>query len=637
VATEVNSATWKLADLDLLERAGLATLYMTLRAAQEEGHNLAPLRCEPNDLQSRSVTVRWEGTAKQAFAQLFEWAWQVPGGVLYFPAVHHGAKYRENLHLRLPIHTGILGTFLQHRAQVQKAGKAVYKSVTVDEGQEIRLRYEPLDQQQLAPRRIIETILKTDSDLEAEVRLSSWLKPGCTTRYPSERTEPKRGWQEGPWKGTIKNAILLMMAPIACWYLRLPSQQAKKKSPQAGGPTVTKKQAPKWFSNWVMIVPDIRDLTEADQQFRRARLDLSFVDVASLGDAALRFVAKFATDDTRRQYHVGCRAVAMGRVTYYPNQNVRKRIMEFSPDPSKRRRYLALHNKMDNIWIPPDESVEWEGNIGDSVSDNDTTDNRPVGRIRVPSARGRIADNLVEDRPWYAELLVPQHWQLDLLESQRKKMKENQDEEGKTISLERLWFKNLQRQASRIRALVSENAMWDSPEERIFLRVMYDMLRTLMWKEIDALSRGGSRDLFKRIDDLIERIRRELENAKTRALLRDTLCKWLAKGGAHDAIRQNRAAVWGLVNHSHDWQKARDLARLALVTYESNTVSLSMEPEWSVLPEELQAKVVFDPERNALRFIGAMTEDERDALRNLFDAPKDQAAIDDLHRKSQEI
>jgi CRISPR-associated protein Cas8a1/Csx13 len=644
VETGLEKVEWRLSDggMDLLERAGLAALFMSLKAAEESQRKaeLSLLRWEASDLTSESVTLRWEeGTAIEAFTKLFKWAWQVNDGVLYLPAVHRDALQAANWHRRIPIHSGILGTFLQHRAKVQKAGKPLYRIVTLDEGREIRHRYEPLKQAELAPLKGLAEVFKTGFNLDEDVRLASWVKPGCTTRYPTERTTEMKGdWQLKPWKGPKKHALLLMLCPIACWYMRLPSQQSKKKNKQSGEASSSKKSGPKWFSNWVMIIPDVRNLEEASDGFYHARLDLSFIDVASLGDAALRFVAKFATDDARRRYHVGCRAIAMGRVSYYPNQNVRRGILDFSPELGKRRRYRILHNHMDNVWVPPKETVNWENETRDDAADGEVgISERPVGFIGVPSGRGRIADNLIADRAWYADLVVPLDWQLDHLEWQRKKRKESEDPDKETISIECLWFENLRRQAAKLRALSSEAAMWDSDDERIFLRVMHDMLSTLIWKEKEALLRGGTRTLSERVDNLIEKIRRDLENAKTQTLLRDTLSKWLVKGGAHDTIRQNRAKVWGLMNHLHDWQKARDLARLALITYESKSVVVSAEPDWSVLGEELQTKLDFDSERNRLRFIGAMTEAERDALQELFTATEDQNALDDLYRKSQEI
>jgi CRISPR-associated protein Cas8a1/Csx13 len=641
---EVKELTWDLADqgMDVLERAGLAALYISLKAAREAGQDLSPVSWQDQELTPTSVTVRWQqGKAKEAFTKLFEWCWQVKDGVLYCPAVHRTQLQAENLQYRLPLHAGVLGTFLQHRAQVQKAGKPVNKTLTLNEGEEIRVRYEPLQQVDLAPLKCLAQLMDATTDFQERVRLASWVKPGCTTRYPSERTaDAQADWQSKPWQGSLKQALLLMLGPMVCWYMRLPSQQSKAKGKASGESGGAKQRVPKWLPNWAVLIPDIEDLAFFDEEIRASKLDLSFTNVASLGDAALRFVIEFASDPFRRKHSVGCRAVALGRVSYYPNQNVRKCIMDFSPVPGKRKRYQVLHQKMDNHWVPLSQATELAGDAA-NATDDDAVEGEARGQlgfIAVPSARGRIADNLVAGRAWYSDLAVPLDWQLDSLEWQRKKKRDAEEENGQTISVERLWFENLCLQSPKLRALASEEVMWDSEDDRIFLRVMHDMLSTLIWKENKAAQeRGGTRTIGDRIEDLKEKIRRDLENAKTRALLRDTLSKWLVKGGTHDAVREHKDKVWGLLNDQYDWQKARDLARLALITYESKSVSISEEPDWSVLSEELQAKLDFDADRMRLRWIGAMSEEERDALKDLFTMPGDQAAIDELYRKSQEF
>ena len=96
--------TWNLSDpgMGLLERAGLAALYMSLRTAEELGmkSTLSPLSWSEDDLLPHSVTVRSTSDDRAAIAKLFEWAWQVRDGVLYLPAVHRALEVRDNRHLR---------------------------------------------------------------------------------------------------------------------------------------------------------------------------------------------------------------------------------------------------------------------------------------------------------------------------------------------------------------------------------------------------------------------------------------------------------------------------------------------------------------------------------------------------------
>jgi CRISPR-associated protein Cas8a1/Csx13 len=117
--------------------------------------------------------------------------------------------------------------------------------------------------------------------------------------------------------------------------------------------------------------------------------------------------------------------------------------------------------------------------------------------------------------------------------------------------------------------LIQETEMWDDDFERRFVEAFWSTLASLYAQEAKAVERGGSRRFEERLDDLNEDIRRSLMRAKTRVLLRGFLAELFAKSGRQPAVVQNRAGIWNLMDHPYDWKKARDLALLALATYES--------------------------------------------------------------------
>jgi CRISPR-associated protein Cas8a1/Csx13 len=117
--------------------------------------------------------------------------------------------------------------------------------------------------------------------------------------------------------------------------------------------------------------------------------------------------------------------------------------------------------------------------------------------------------------------------------------------------------------------LIQETEMWDDELERRFVEAFWSTLASLYAQEAKAVERGGSRRFEERLDDLNEDIRRSLMRAKTRVLLRGFLAELFAKGSRQPAVVQNRAGIWNLMDHPYDWKKARDLALLALATYQS--------------------------------------------------------------------
>lgn len=101
-------------------------------------------------------------------------------------------------------------------------------------------------------------------------------------------------------------------------------------------------------NNWVVAVADVRDLTKFAAKRRSLHLAPEFVDVASLGDAGLRFLAEFSTQEPRKDLKTGCRVIAMGYVKYYANQSVRKSILDVPPKTGSVRRYRRLHSVFPN-------------------------------------------------------------------------------------------------------------------------------------------------------------------------------------------------------------------------------------------------------------------------------------------------
>ena len=305
------------------------------------------------------------------------------------------------------------------------------------------------------------------------------------------------------------------------------------------------------------------------EEFNDARptlfLNPDAVDVASLGDAGLRFAAAYAARSLTKELSLACWVVAMGKVAYYSSQSVRKAILEVKPSLLSVARYRQLLRAFPNTYItlrrdvpaadaPQDEAESRAG--GPEIAEE-----QGGGFFSAPSGRGRIADNLVAGRAWYSDLFTPLSWDLARLERQRKRTP------GRSV--ERIWFQTLSYQRSHLMELVQDTTMWDSETERHFVEAFWAVLASLYAQEARAVERGGSRRVEERLDDLNEDIRRSLMRAKTRVLLRGYLAELFAKGGRQPAVVQHRAPIWHLMNHPYDWKKARDLALLALATYQS--------------------------------------------------------------------
>lgn len=561
MGTDDQSLTWTLADegMDLLERAGLAGLYMTLRAASEAKVALSPLKWTDADLTPDSVTVHWNGPAKSAFERLMKWSWQVKRGVLYLPAIH-GQRELSQFYLRVPNHNGILSTFLQH-VNVQPRLEFVTRIVDLSDDKQIAVSFAPpaerVDDEErgVNPKtnRLFQKKVPTDQVYPVRqceelfdgrqgqfkkkpVALSNWVYPGIAGRYSHEAS----------WEGPASFAFLLMLAPTVCLYQRL----------QGEG------------NNYVVVVPDVRDLQDFAETRRLMNLDPDFTDVASLGDAGLQFEAEYSTRNPRRSLGSGCRVIAMGYVGYYQGQSIRKAVLDVPPALLPVRRYKLLQRDFKNSYVPrravepdhmdtkPARARKTKKPASDAPADSGP---KAKGFIKLPAARGRIADNLVNGRPWYENLLIPQIWNLDEMERQRKRKP--------GTSIERLWFEAICYQRSKLMKLIKEEAMWDTEAEKIFVQVFWEAMDSLYAQEASATERGGSRTIADRFEDLNDDIRRKITQAKTRTLLRAALADLFAKAGRQKTIRTYPAAVWRLIDDSEHWRKGRDLALLSLASH----------------------------------------------------------------------
>ena len=486
-----------------------------------------------------------------------EWAWQVTNrdGVLFLPAIH-GERDRANFQRRVPAHNGIMRTFLQH-TNVQPKGEPVTKIIKLDDDKEVSVSYQPPivrppkakdgakvseiePKKLLKPWRDVEELFDRNGAFrKAAVELSNWVHPGIAGRYGSE----------GSWLGMPEAPVLLMLAPTVCLYQRLQGE---------GG-------------NWVFVIPDVRDLEEFDLTRRRMTLNADFVDVASLGDAGLQFLAEYSTRSPRRQLCSGCRVVAMGKVGYYASQSIRKSILDITANSLPVRRYRLLHSVLPNVYValPKNDKAREEKQMKGkrtaptgkppSKSKHPPDTPKAAGFIKLPAARGRIADNLVTGRAWYEDLFVPQIWDRDEMEKQRKRQP--------GTSIERLWFKAICYQRSKLMKLIQDDDMWDTEAERVFVEAFWEALDALYAQEAAATERGGSRTVADRFEDLNDDIRRRLTQAKTRVLLRTVLADLFAKAGRQRTVRTHPAVVWRLIDHPEHWRKGRDLSLLALASH----------------------------------------------------------------------
>ena len=585
--------TWRLSDpgMGLLERAGLAALYMSLRAAEELGKkdDLAPLTWNESDLTPESVTLRSTADDKAALTKLFEWAWQVKDGVLYLPAVHRSFREKDNRHERVYHHKGILGTFLQHRTSRLAPGtksELISRVEALEDDLLVKFSFQKLNF--VKPHKEIERFFDSNGTLrENEVKLSSWVRPGMTNRYPTEATS----WKSTPCRGHARSAILWMLVPIVCFYQRIQGSHRSKKDKKTGQ------------SDWVVGMPDVWDLDEFDFVRPHVRLDAPLT--GSPADTVVQCVAASWIHTVKKNIGIDFQAIWMGPVKYYKNQTVRKGVSE-----SRQREWRPLHvsSRTPRLSLIRQYRILQRAMGTETVPVRDTSplrpsaypdDIRPVSMIRIPTARGLIAHNLLNSRPWYDSLLDPPVWEIPSLKSAQEQRK---DGNAKSRSIDKLWLNSLQSfQREQLMELILDSEFTDK-SDREFIEGFWDILSAIYRRERravekqynagdpipnDELKRASAHyrkhghydesaagRYLKRRANWNDRIARKLSQAKTRRLTADAITELiLATRNEYGSavIRRQPQIITSMIHEKHEWKRALDLARVALVSWTSRS------------------------------------------------------------------
>lgn len=578
--------------MGVVERAGLAGLYLTLQGADEwakdkgtdTGKNARELKAlfRAWDLsQPDLLQLNWDaGGDLKPLTALVQWAWQVHEGVFFLPGIHRSLVERNNRHLRVAVHNGILATFLQHNRVRPKlslpkneddAGLVIQldvgKTIEIPRFPEIPAYYND----KTGKRK--KNLLKQSEHLIPKgktrilpfepgriVDLSGAFYPGVAPRYGTDKR----------WTGTPEEAFLLFFVPIGCLFLELPRNR------------VILKAGKEVFSpNWAVVIPDIVDLLDYAEAWPRLHPALQErfdkLKCRSVDDALLRVAMEYSVLPAVKRavrfggsptIHVFC----MGRTSFQRKANklseiqmVRKQVLSVGFTSTAVNRYKKVMAFLDNRLDPY----------------KDKTSHPATHWIKELYGRGRIADNISKGKPWYMDLCVPTEWERDGLERERQRYNETRSDEQDRLSEQEFWFMKVREKSVKeaLMALAKDMSMYDDPEtETVFLQAIHDMLATLFWQEREALiKRLGLNEenpkfkekLSKRIEDLVDDFRRSLNEAQTRELLRQTLAEWLSKGGTHENIRAHQRGIWDFINHPHQWKKAKDLALLGIVTYEA--------------------------------------------------------------------
>lgn len=243
--------------------------------------------------------------------------------------------------LRLAIHSGIMGTFLDHpssyKAEKQK-GRFVLRTADDDEGTGSIYTYKALTEyaHQEAIKRL-EMFDKKGNQSKA-IAITKWVVPGAFTGA-------------SPIGASFDEAVLLLYLIVGCGIFLLRPRTFKEKAQTC------------------VVIPDVIDLLVfaralifiANKNHSVKRVSGGLLDriVSGAEEAALRFSIDLKAEDITSERSIkGCLAVAMGKVAWDKKQNNRSFTIKVKGDYDEIGIFLAANEHLSNPRIIKLESGE---------------------------------------------------------------------------------------------------------------------------------------------------------------------------------------------------------------------------------------------------------------------------------------
>jgi CRISPR-associated protein Cas8a1/Csx13 len=487
-----------------VHRVGLAGLYMTLKSFGSSEKVPGGLHYEPGP---RRLTLSWSGEPKKAFDPFFRAAFGIsrhtPDGLVDF-AAHRGLGMGD---LERIEHTkAVLNSFLQHNKQNNIPKGTSSKSFVLGlEEKQVLVEYRPL----VKPYAHCEAaglLPDKKSWSTKSAKIKGWLFPGAAERHSTlSGTEI----EELPHR-----LICLLFAPVACLYYRIAHRGADGKFDERRATAV--------------CFPHLTDLERYSRSYERyLQSPVERLSADGLGDAALSALLTLRAGDSLEDLGVkGCTAITMGTVGWAKQQRTRTSvaIWENVEESSLETFELAVR-------CLPNRLV---------VRSAKPTTKEPFAQNRyfvaTSLARGLIGENIAENNHWFKGFgkLMCSKKHATIIGHEKRGLKQMVDE-----------------------------VEWPHEADKQFVEAVHAAIRN-RYGALAARAKQQGETI--RFDREFERMRAGLMRVKNAQTLRAEMADVFARGGLNKTLQKQWINLLPLFTGS-DWQRARDLALLALASY----------------------------------------------------------------------
>ncbi len=492
-----------------LHKAGLAGLYMTLKAFEENGKSINGLEWA---LEPTQVTLDWQDeTPKAAFEELIKKSfWLDDEGFIRLTGLESSMPFKPEQKHHLYI--ALLNSFLQFGPHRPTEAKRTL-SYEVDDHLCLIKGFAPI--RKFRHQEAGSDFINKDGHFIQTIDAAGWLYPGGGQRHVA-------------YKDTILNeskesGIALLFAPVGVIYYTINSRARGRKARLA------------------VLVPEIKDL-ETYTEIRQvlARQGVLELVASSASDAALRMILSIEANQTANQFAVFlggsflCRVITFGIVSWNEKQKSRTYTRSvFSGQLKGLENYRIAAAIFKNRWQKIEAKRDRKG--------KETEPERSF--VTTFSAREFIADNIAQGRAWYYDLVTYMS---------QKEVREQ------------LWYER-----KEMNEMV-EKAKYDDESERLFIRVCHESWRRRLGKLGERATREST-SFSSLVTKEAEKLRTSLARSKNAETLRETVVDFWARSGTNEALQGDGLAKLLPLFDEKSWRKARDLALLALISYKPQT------------------------------------------------------------------
>lgn len=301
--------------------------------------------------------------------------------------------------------------------------------------------------------------------------------------------------------------VCLLFAPIASLYFSIYHRGLDGRHDKRKGAAI--------------VLPRINDLDHYDRCYRRYfDSPVSRLYADSLGDAGLMGLTALNLFDPSgmvKQLDVdACTVITMGKVGWASQQEIRTGMTHLeNVDLDQLNHFQLAYHVLGNTTIVAEDGTFF---------------------VRTSLARGLIADNIASGRDWFRGFF--------------KLMRTKTS--ARLISYERRGLNQM-----------VEKALWSNDADKLLVEAVHKALRNRYGALAARAKQKGESAQFGRE---FERIRASLMRAKNAQTLRAAMADLFARGRINKALQANWRKILPLFT-SPDWQRVRDLALLALVSY----------------------------------------------------------------------